>query len=510
MNHETDKPSLWISIALFMAVMGIYLMASPAHFLTTPDEEINLRTTLSLLEGKRGAIPSLGGFATKTGIDGNEYAQYGLGLPLAAAPWVALGRAIDPSEDCGANRLDSIAETNSAGTPFLRGWATVFTTIVTALTVVLFHALLLRISIPLGTSVFMTLLLAFCTYCWPHGRTFFTEPLAAFCLMAAVWALLQQDRAKRPALWALFAGCFWAYAVLTRLDTLVTLPAAAWFLCVERRDERFGVRMPIQRILCFAIPWIVIFAVILSYNYFRFGSLFSTGYEDQAEKVKFITPLFVGLHGFLFTPGRSIFLYSPPLIFAAFGIWKLWKKDPWLTGGLLLLIGGFLGAMSKWQNWAGGYDWGPRHVYQITPFLMISTAAFFMQRSLFDRPAKRIGWAVLVFIAIYVQFLGLAVDPVLAIKQLLYQWRNAQNSSLYLMQFTIYLPQFSNPVLHWHWILNHGPDLLIVRIANESPRLLLVYLVPLLLSAWGFIVLWKAYVSSGRNHSVEIDRISSS
>lgn len=493
------------SIALLMTVLGIYILSSPAHFLTTPDEELNLRTTLSLVQGHGAAVPSLGGFATKTGRDGREYAQYGLGLPLAATPWCALGLWIDPSGDHSLNQLgrffDPERETQPAGTKFLRGWMTVFSMIITALTVVICHRIFLRIGLSPPKAVVMALFLAGCTYAFPHGRTFFTEPLAAFCLVAAVALVVAARNANASGVsWRILAaGAFWGYAVLTRLDSLVTLPAAAWFLFVDRDAGRWRIRIHPLRLAAFFLPWAVIFGIVLLYNYYRFGSLVSTGYEDQAEKIRFLTPLLVGLHGFFFTPGRSLFLYSPPLLFAVPGIGILWKQDRWLAGGLLLVIAGYLGVMSKWQNWAGGYDWGPRHIYQVTPFLMLAAAAWFKDRKLVDTPQKRIGGAVFVILALFVQFLGLSADPVRVIKRMLYAWPNVELGPGFsvqnmVMQFMIYLPQFSSPVLHWQWILDHGPDLLILQIAESTPLWLGFYLIPIAMVGGGGYVLYRIVI----------------
>ncbi|HQH72504.1 MAG TPA: hypothetical protein PK360_10540, partial [bacterium] len=167
----------------------------------------------------------------------------------------------------------------------------------------------------------------------------------------------------------------------------------------------------------------------------------------------------------------------------------------WLAGGLILLTAGYLGVMSKWQNWAGGYDWGPRHIYQITPFLMIFAAAWFKDRGLWDSPMKRIGGTVFVILALFVQFLGLSADPVLVIKRMLYAWPPIEiGSGLSLhnmvMQFMVYLPQFSSPVLHWQWILDHGPDLLILQIAETTPAGLVFYLIPLALVSGGGYMLY--------------------
>lgn len=472
-----------LSIALFALTLSVYLLASPAHFLTTPDEELNIRTTLSLAQGYRGAIPPLpGGFASKRGIDGREYAQYGLGLPLASAPWLMLGWLIDPSADISPNDLQNVSVETSAGTNFLRGWMTVFTMILTALTVVLFDLLLKALGFQPAQSLFFALLYAFGTYTWPHGRTYFTEPLVAFCLMGSIACFVEVRRRAFDMRWVFYAGALWAYAVLARLDSLVTLPAAAWLLCIDTEGDEFKLQIEPKRIIAFALPFVFVFIVIALYNQYRFDSFVSTGYEDQAEKINFVTPLLVGLHGFLFSPGRSIFVYSPPLIFLFVGLARLYRMDRWFCGGVALLCGLFLCVMSKWQNWAGGYDWGPRHIYQLTPFFMLLAACAFQGRTLFDTKAKQIVWAALYAVSVFVQFLGLAADPVLVLKDLLSSWPKTEIApgftfSAVLMQFTVYLPHFSGPVLHWNFIGEHGVDWVAVTLLPSKPLLWGVYLV---------------------------------
>ncbi|MBN2329517.1 MAG: phospholipid carrier-dependent glycosyltransferase [Candidatus Omnitrophica bacterium] len=498
----TDRVHGGMGAAMFAVVLGVFLFLSPAHFLTSPDEELNLRTTLSLLQGYGGAIPSLEGFASKTGKNGHEYAQYGLGLPLASLPWCALGVQIDPT--AGAQEQNSLsryftpgASMDPVGTKFLRGWMTIFTMILSAWTVVLVFWIVPRLGLSLSNSLWISFLLAFGCYTWPHGRTFFTEPLSAFCLLAAVGCFLKSRESARENGWILCAGIFWAYAVLTRLDSLITAPAAAWLLCIGESGKACRLEVNFKRIAAFSLPWIVVLGIIISYNYIRFGSMAATGYEDQPEKIRFLTPLLAGLHGFLFTPGRSVFLYSPPLILAIFGAGALWRSDRRLAGGVFLLIAGYLAVMSKWQNWAGGYDWGPRHIYQITPFLALLAAAWMGKRSLFDAAWKRIGWMTFGALSCFIQILGLSADSVFIIKWFLSRMlRSFPENSLdaitpYILQMPIYLPQFSSPALHWQWMIAHGPDFLILQAAAEQQGLLLFFAIPLLMIVIGGVVLWR-------------------
>ena len=85
------------AIPLFLLLAVLYLLTWGGH-LYSPDEEILFRTTESLALRASLAIEPLGGFATRAGAkargDGLEFAQYGVGQPLAAVPFYWLGRAL--------------------------------------------------------------------------------------------------------------------------------------------------------------------------------------------------------------------------------------------------------------------------------------------------------------------------------------------------------------------------------------------------------------------------------
>jgi len=56
------------------------------------------------------------------------------------------------------------------------------------------------------------------------------------------------------------------------------------------------------------------------YNAIRTGSPFRTAYGNSAVSFVFGTETLDGFLGLWASPGKSIFLYNPPLIFALFGI----------------------------------------------------------------------------------------------------------------------------------------------------------------------------------------------
>lgn len=499
--------------ALFLSVVSIYLLLSPGHFLTTPDEELNLRTTLSLIHGQRGAIPALpGGFASKRGIDGKEYAQYGLGLPVAATPWGMLGTMISPEMPEYATWLQTpmIDEATvdfhtrvSEQLEFMRMWLSFFGILIAAAGIVLFDTLVRRLGYDNRTTLLGTLLLAFCTYHWQHGRTFFTEPLVGTCLIGALLCVVIARQSGDSLRWWILAGVFWGYALLTRVDTIFTLPAAAWFLCFRWEKGQFRLAFDPKRIAAFAAPLALVLLIMMLYNQYRFDSFFSTGYEDQTEGVRFATPVLVGLHGFLLTPGRSLFLYSPPLLMALLGIVALYRRDRAFTVGMSLMAGVFLLAMSKWQNWAGGYDWGPRHIAQLTPLLMLfAVAGLHHWRWQDSRNRIRIVSAI-ALLGLIMQLLGLFADPVQTIREALDPWRNEVasgrlNAEAVIMQFMVYMPHFSGPVMHTQAVLENGPNLLWLNVARSNPLHLLWLVFPIACLAWSAPLLYRTLTATGQ------------
>ena len=83
------------ALTLFLILTSLYILTLGGH-IYSPDGEILFRTTEAIATRGSLAIEPLQGFATQPGrrTDGREYAQYGVGQPLAAVPFYWLGRAL--------------------------------------------------------------------------------------------------------------------------------------------------------------------------------------------------------------------------------------------------------------------------------------------------------------------------------------------------------------------------------------------------------------------------------
>ncbi|MBP6217348.1 MAG: hypothetical protein KA436_02035 [Oligoflexales bacterium] len=120
---------------------------------------------------------------------------------------------------------------------------------------------------------------------------------------------------------------------------------------------------------------------LLFYNFRSFGQIFSFGQLEIGKAVAlgktgssdvWQTPLWEGLSGLLFSPGRGLFLFTPT---ACFGFWGLWRSlrvqsnsffKASSVGVVLMLI-----LAAKWFDWWGGWTYSYRPILAGMPFLAV-------------------------------------------------------------------------------------------------------------------------------------------
>jgi hypothetical protein len=154
---------------------------------------------------------------------------------------------------------------------------------------------------------------------------------------------------------------------------------------------------------------------LLSHNALLFGSPFDFGYPATAEAARrldtFDTPLVKGLYGFLLSPGKSIFLFAPPVILALAGLRRLWKLERGAATVAMLLPSMYLFFFARYTYWEGGYCVGPRYMVPsivllclaLGPLLAVDAAPFSVAR------IKKIALLLLVLGA-FVQCVSLATS----------------------------------------------------------------------------------------------------
>lgn len=369
-------------LLIFITVLAAYALTAGGHLYTNmQDDEVLFRTTEALAtRGSLAIEPVIGGFGTRTGVDKKEYAQYGIGQPLLAVPFYWAGAALSHiGSDAFWSRITPGApQTAAEAAP--RHAVSWFNIILGAFMAALLYLVCLELTGHAAASAWAAMLYALGSMAWPHSRPFFTEACAAFFILLAWYALLRAERGRMMG-WCALAGAAAGYAALVRADSVLAYPALALLLCgpIVAAARRQG-RSFIAAWAAFGIPALVCGAVLLGLNWMHFGGAGESAYKDQPEGIAFTTPLAAGLYGFLFSAGKGLFFFSPGLILSFWGWRHLARRGaerhPALIWAVALAIIIPLAVHAKWQNWPGGWCWGPRHVFIIHPFLALPVAAW--------------------------------------------------------------------------------------------------------------------------------------
>lgn len=416
------RPWSGVYPALFLFLFALYLLTYTPR-INSSDGLAMFATAESLV--RRGAfdieqIRWLGLQQGTYGLDGLLYSRKGLGLPLGLLPLAWLGLLAPWWGPVGASLL--------------------FNALVTALTatLLLVYVQQLGFSRPAGLSV--ALLFGLATPAWPYAKSLFSDPLSGFLLLAAAVALLhlrrrfQAGTASLPGLllFPFLAGLCLAWNVATRYAEVIFVPIFGLLLLYYLWPARTPLPsspppptsqpltptpqppppnpQPLLPLLAFALPLLLTGLALVTFNLFRYGDPFNTGYLPNET---FSGSLWQGLVGQLVSPGRGLFLYAPVLVLCLWGVLPLFRqaRAEALLAGVIILVHLFL--YGKWFMWHGGYAWGPRFMVPTLPFWAVFLAPVVSRAVERGKPASvvlRVALAGLILAGLWPQFLGLAVD----------------------------------------------------------------------------------------------------
>jgi hypothetical protein len=251
-----------------------------------------------------------------------------------------------------------------------------------ALTCLLFLNACLRLGVSRRTASFSTLMLGLSTFIWVYARSPYSEIVQAAAVMGYAGALISfWDRQDYKT--ALRVGIWGALMLNSKLVFALALPGGLLF-CLYRM--RFELKRFFLLMLWALGPLAAGALVILKHNAARLGDLrpaggaansFSsttTGYSVGAEM--FAQPLWEGALGLLASPGRSVFLFAPPLVLSVVGLRVVGKRSAHLIWMLALCFLPVFYLYAKYEFWSGDWSWGPRYMVAIAAPLLVPAAVF--------------------------------------------------------------------------------------------------------------------------------------
>lgn len=384
-----------IAAAVFGLLLSVYLLAFGGK-LHSLDEYSTLSSASSLvktgtLRNDQMAWAWAGDYSQDAlGIDGHLYSKKGLGVALWVAPFYALGLALPGAGLAHAGLLASAVASAVGGMAvYCAGMA---------LTRRVARAAWLALLYGLGTIIL------------PYSKYLFSEGLASAAMAVAVLGLsvhlCTNDERRR---WLLLAGAGAAASMLARPVGALAAPfavaAIAW-AAVSRHGRRL--RAITAPVAAYLLPVVAGLAVMALANWLRFGNPLSTGF---AAGESFSAPFWEGFRGLVLSPGKSLFLYSPPLFLALVGIPTAARRWPRFTAFALATAVAHVLLYSTWYGWDGGWCWGPRFLIPIVPLLM-PLALPAIDRLLRGGVAGRIVLGSLAAVSVLVQIAGACADYV--------------------------------------------------------------------------------------------------
>jgi 4-amino-4-deoxy-L-arabinose transferase-like glycosyltransferase len=351
---------------------------------------------------------------------------------------------------------------------------------------VLFFLFCRRFSMDSGAALISTLAFGFATSTWALARDAFQHPLEALLLLAALYVVIRDKRRPGPS-GLLQAGTLLGLGLLTRINLLLVVPSVLCYVALTRsrlpQRDRWSLAHDALALLA---PVGLFFCAALWVNYAKFDDPFL--FNAPAQRHGLSTPIWVGLYGFLFSAGRSVFLYSPPMLLGLVMYREFFRRhrsEAILFAAVTLT---YLVVFSSYGAWHGDWAWGPRFLLPITALVVLPLGY------LVGSASGRIAVTIATFLGVVVQLLGVSINYDFVYWDWIRMGLQPQDAFLYVPEISPIATHAANLLQgrHVDWWLgevyhNFGPGVLAA--SAVVPGLLLLGALMLLrgLSDWDWL-----------------------
>lgn len=342
-----------LPVILFLLITWVYF-ESPVSTSFDSGYSIHLATSLLRdgdfsLDEYRQAIPETDYRVRE--VDGRLVSTYPVGPSVVAAPGVSILKHL------GKRLYGVYLHRELAAGESPQNYERILSSLMVAGTaVILLFIARRRLSTP--GAVIIALSFAFCTSAWSAvSRGLWQHSPSMLFIAVCLWILTHpKNDTMLPKV-----GLWIALAFAMRPTNALLVLALTLYMAIVHRKH-------LLRYFLWASP---IAALFFGQSLWDYGTLLPPYFNPSQVGVTFERFL-NGAAGTLISPGRGLFLYSPILLFAIWGVVLCWRQGDRRSLTLTLaavLVGHWL-LISSWFSWWGGTVFGPRLFADLLPIYM--------------------------------------------------------------------------------------------------------------------------------------------
>ncbi len=247
-----------------------------------------------------------------------------------------------------------------------------FNIIVTALTAVVLYYYGTALGYRDGTALSVAALFGLATSAWPYSALFFREPLFTLFAVLCAYGLERWrehlDQGRLRLAWFLLAALSLVGALFTKEAGLLIVPTmlVAALPGVTRRLFNRRAALAVAALLAVVVLAVLIYRQVVPNS--RFSNIL--------DRLSTLSPVSFqqALPAYLFSPGFSLWAFSPVLLLGLAGAYLLLnaRRVRQLFVPLAMLLSIIVGySVFQVDRWYGGTAWGPRYLLPIVPFVSL-------------------------------------------------------------------------------------------------------------------------------------------
>ncbi|MCK9615614.1 MAG: hypothetical protein M0R48_08930 [Candidatus Omnitrophica bacterium] len=363
------KKSLYLYIFLFF--FSIFLFFSNGHY--GGDGLENYLTAESLVLDRDLSIHDRPfnvnemSYVSRGKIDssGKYYSPHNIGMPILLAPFYITGHLLSKAINNGADHDYITQFCVSLANP-----------IINAFTALVLFIFLKHLRFSLKTCFLTTVCYGLCTMNLIYVRSGFSEPAIGIFILSAM-LLLYKFEEKELIKYISLASFLVGYTLLIKNNSFLYLPLFLVYLLYKSKNKKsFG---SLSKFLVVSLTPLLLCILVYFYISSLKGSCVNSIQKTDElvkEGIKHGSSIAKAIYYYIFSPGKSFFLYNLPLILALFGIGSLWeRKKSFALYCLIFIFANIIFYIYRFER-GSIFSWGPRYLYPIVPLFCIFLAEF--------------------------------------------------------------------------------------------------------------------------------------